>query len=56
MNSKARVLIARLPCFAVAAIDLKRVIQIVWLLFNQTTINVDFNNVWVPNQTVRLKW
>ena len=31
-------LIARLPSFAVAAIDLARVMQIVWLLFNQTTV------------------
>ena len=39
INSQSRVLIARLLSFAVAAIDLARVIQIVWLLFNQTTVN-----------------
>ena len=41
MISQSRVLIARLPRFAVAAIDLARVIQIVWILFNQMTVNGD---------------
>ena len=45
MNSQFRVLIPRLSSFAVAAIDLARVIQIVWLLFNQTTVNWDENGI-----------
>ena len=57
MNSQSRALIAKLPSFAVAAIDLARVIQIVWLLFNQMTMNGDenmiFSSVLVPNYTVR---
>ena len=57
MNSQSRTLIAKLPSFAVAAIDLARVIQIVWLLFNQMTMNRDenmiFSSVLVPNYTVR---
>ena len=43
MNLQSRILIANLPSFAVAAIDLLRVIQIVWLSFNQTTVNGDEN-------------
>ena len=43
MNSQSRVLIARLPSFAAAAIDLARVVHIVWLLFNQTAVNGDEN-------------
>ena len=45
MNSQSHVFLARLPRFAVAAIDLARVIQIVWLLFNQSTINGDKNGI-----------
>ena len=45
MNSQSRFLIARLPSIAVAAIDLARVIQIAWLLFNQTTVNGDENGI-----------
>ena len=45
MNSQFRVLIARLPKFAVAAIDLARVIQNVLLLFSQTTVNGDENGI-----------
>ena len=45
MNSQSRVLIARLSSFVVAAIDLARVIQIVWLSFNQTTVNGDENGI-----------
>ena len=43
MNSQSRVLIAKQPSFAVAAIDLARVIQIVWVLFNQITVNGNQN-------------
>ena len=35
--------LARLPRLTVAAIDLERVIQILWLLFNQSTVNGDKN-------------
>ena len=45
IDCRSCVLIARLPSFAVAAIDLARVIQIVWLLFNQTTVIVDKNGI-----------
>ena len=43
MNS--HVLTARLSKFAVAAIYLARVIQTVWLLFNQMTVNRDENRI-----------
>ena len=45
MNSQSCILIAKLPRFAVAAIYLARVIQIIWLLFNQTTVSGDENGI-----------
>ena len=45
MNSQSRVLIAKLPSIAVAAINLARVIQIAWLLFNQMTVNRNKNGI-----------
>ena len=55
MNSESRVLIARLPSFAIAVIDLARVIQIVWLLFNKTTVSRDENGILAVFQ-FQTKW
>ena len=55
MNSQSRILIANLPSFAAAANDLARVIQIVWLLFNKTTVNGDKNGILAVTE-FQTKW